>query len=182
VPTAPEKYTLPEETKSIITDDILSIAHKMNVSQDQLKELSDALVMKQRAKQVEIDSMATSLRTRNEESLKKEFGDRLNERMDEIKAVFQKHATEGTRDKLAAMGALHDVDVIKFLSKLASDQLRSTTIGADYAQRALTPGESRERSSQLLSDPKKYAALKNPTDPLHSQVKSEYSKILKGFI
>jgi hypothetical protein len=177
-PSAPESYILPDETVALISKDVLDVAKKANITQEQLKTLTDSLVEQHRSLVAAKAQKEQEALTANKQEIDKDFSDKLEERIKGVKAVLHQYAPAELSGDIVDKMVTQDPKLFKFLDKIATDVLKSKTIASDFTQRALTPIESRERLSAFMNDPAKYKALKNPLDSLHAAAKAEYNKIL----
>lgn len=178
VPTSPDKYVLPDEAKTIITDEILKVAQTKNISQDQLKEIADALVMNSR-KQKEIEKQTINeFISKNQKELETEFGINLEKRLDSVKSMLSQYGNPDLVNELKDNGILHNAKFVKFLDKITQEALSVKLVGADFKDRPLTPAEAATTLNTKLQEPEFRRALYNKLHPKHGEVLKEYTKLL----
>jgi hypothetical protein len=181
VPSVPEQYALPDEAKEVLSDEILQIAHKNNLSQDQMKEIADALVLNHRSKKEMGEKEANAFIEANKKELEQEFGIALDKRMDAVKSILSQYGTEELSQDLKESGLLHNAKFIKFLDSITQDALSVKLVGADYkAGSAVTPSEAISKIEAKKADPEFMAAYQNRRHPEHLEAIEEMSKLFRA--
>jgi hypothetical protein len=178
VPTAPEKYILPEDAKDVITEDFLKLGLKNNINQAQMKEIADALVIKARQEKEIAEVKANEMIEANKKELEKEFGISLDKRMDAVKSVLSQYGDENLNETLKQSGLLHDAKFIKFLDKITQDALSAKLVGEDYARaKFLTPNEAKQKVAEKMQDTNFRSAYYSANHPGHKQAVDEMRKL-----
>lgn len=177
VPSAPEDYKLADEAKEIISEDLLKKARELNVSQTQLKEITDLLAIETRQKKAEAEGKAEEYIKANQKELEVEFGKALDKRLDAVKSILAQYGDESLNESLKETGLLHNAKFIKFLDKITQDALSVKLVGADYAQRALTPEEAMSQMQAKRADVEFSKAYYDPFHPGHKQAIAEMQKL-----
>lgn len=177
-PTAPEKYVLPEEATNVINEQILEVAKKSNITQDQLKALADKLVEAKRAELVQLESEVGAKLAANKKELELEFGVNLDKRLEAVKAVMTQYGSEDLAESLKDTGALHNAKFIKFLDKISQEVLQVKMVGSDYnAQYVPTASEAKALIAKKYADPEFTKAYFNPFDANHKKAVEEMVKL-----
>lgn len=178
VPSSPEEYVLAEGADSVIAKELLEVARANNVSQEQMKAISDALVEhKRNSEKLEIEEADKILAERKAE-LEKEFGTSLEKRMDSVKKVLTQFGGEEMQEKLKQSGLLHDVSFVKFLDKVTQEALKVKMVGSDYqAQYVPTPEEARQLIQQKYADKNFSKAYFDSFDPGHKAAVAEMQRL-----
>lgn len=179
VPSAPEEYKLADEAKDIISADLLKKARELNVSQTQLKEITDLLAIETRQKKAKEEGKAEEHIKANQKELESEFGKSLDKRLDAVKSILAQYGDESLNESLKETGLLHNAKFIKFLDKITQDALSVKLVGADYAQRALTPAEATVQMQTKRADPEFAKAYYDPFHPGHKQAVAEMQKLIE---
>lgn len=179
VPTSPEKYALPDESKSIITEDVLKAAQNKNVSQDQLKEIVDALIINDRKTKEQAKASVAEFVAKNQKELESEFGVNIEKRLDAVKSMLSQYGNPDLVNELKENGVLHNAKFVKFLDKITQEALSVKLVGADFKERALTPKEAEAAITAKLQTPEFKNALYNHVHPGHQDALKEYYKLLE---
>jgi hypothetical protein len=179
-PSAPESYILPDETVSLISKDVLDVAKKANITQEQLKTLTDSLVEQHRSLVSNKSKTEQEILEQNKVQLKKDFGDTLEDRINSIKAVLSQYGDEDTKNSIISKGLLDDAKFVKFIDKMATDVLKSKTVASDFANRGLTPNEAKVTLDQKLGNMEFKTALYNNLHPNHAYVLEEYTRLINA--
>lgn len=181
-PIAPDTYVLPDETLSVIPEKVLTIAKNLNITQDQLKAITDELVENKRSQTEAAKKAAQDAMAKNQKELEHDFGPQLEERINGIKAVLNQYADEGTREALLKKEILHDAKLVKFLDKVATDVLKTKSIASDFAKRAITPSEAQSKINEKMANSEFRAAYYGLAHPNHKQAVAEMQQLfnIKG--
>lgn len=177
VPSAPEEYKLADEAKDIISPDLLKKARDLNISQTQLKEITDLLAIETRQKKAEAEGKAEEYIKANQKELEVEFGKSLDKRLDAVKSILTQYGDENLNNELKQSGLLHNAKFIKFLDKVTQDALSVKLVGAEYAQRAITPAEAQNQLNAKKMDKEFMAAYINRSHPGHDHAVNEMTKL-----
>jgi hypothetical protein len=178
VPSSPKEYALADEAKALINDKILEVAHKSNLSQEQLKALTDTLVEGKRAELASAEAEAAKLLEAGKKELEAEFGIALDKRLDAVKKVMNQYGGKELQETLTKAGVLHDAKFIKFLDKITQEALSTKLVGADYiAQKALTPEESLKEIQAKKADPVFMSKYMNYREQGHDQAVEEWQNL-----
>lgn len=179
VPSAPDKYILADEAKDYVNEKLLEVAHKSNLSQDQLKAITDTIVELKRAETQTAESEATSILESRKEELKKEFGVALDQRLAAVKKVMTQFGDAELESHLAKTGLLHDVKFVKFLDNITQQALSVKMVGADYAaQYTPTPEEAKALIQKKYADTEFSNAYFNQFHPGHKVAVAEMNKLV----
>lgn len=178
VPTAPEKYLINEELDSKIAETLKTIGVEKNISQDQMKVISDKLIEIKRLEKEDAAKKADEFMKANKEKLDKEFGKTLEERTGAVKNLLTKYGSEELNKEIADAGLLHNANFIILLDKISNDVLKHTLVGSDFQQRTLTPVEARAEVDKKLANSEFSIAYFNPVHPGHRQAVKEVNDLL----
>lgn len=178
VPAAPEKYLINEELDASIKEKITKVGVENNISQDQMKVISDSLIEIQRAK-AEASTKETEAYLKDaQDRIAKEFGKASEERIADIKNLLQKYGSEDLNKEISQKGLLHNPEMVLLLDKISQDVLKHTAVGADFQQRQLTPAEAKEAVNKKLADKEFSIAYFNSVHPGHRQAVKEVNELL----
>jgi len=178
VPTAPEKYLINEELEPKVADVLKSIGVEKNISQDQMKVISDKLIEIKRAEKEEVVKKTEEFMKANKDKLEKEFGKTLEERTGAVKHLLSKYGTEELNKEITDAGLLHNANFIILLDKISSDMSKHPLVGADFQQRTLTEVEAKAEVNKKLANIEFSAAYFNPVHPGHRQAVKEVNELL----
>lgn len=178
VPTAPDKYLINEELDPKIAEVLKAVGVEKNISQDQMKIISDKLIEIKRAEKEETVKKTEEFMKANRDKLEKEFGKTLEERTGAVKNLLSKYGTEELNKEIADAGLLHNANFILLLDKISNDVLKHTLVGADFQQRTLTPVEAKAEVDKKLANTEFSIAYFNPVHPGHRQAVKEVNELL----
>lgn len=153
VPTAPEKYLINEELEPKVADVLKSIGVEKNISQDQMKVISDKLIEIKRAEKEEVVKKTEEFMKANKDKLEKEFGKTLEERTGAVKNLLSKYGTEELNKEIADAGLLHNANFILLLDKISEDVLKHTLVAGEYNSRMKTPEQAEQEIDALRKHP-----------------------------
>lgn len=177
-PTAPEKYVLPDDAMKVINDKILETAKKGNITQEQMKMLTDSLVESKRSEIALAESEANTIMETRVKALESEFGPNLDARKAAVKKILTQYGDATLEEDLNKTGLLHDVKFVKFLDKITQDVLQVKMVGSDYVkQLALTPAEASQKLAKKMGDMEFRKAFYSALHPAHKEAVNEFSEL-----
>jgi len=180
VPTKPEEYKLADEAKNIINGKLLEVGLKANVSQEQMKELTDALVEIQRSEMAVAEEEANKLIESGKKELEAEFGIALEKRLDAVKKIMTQFGDPALHDELAKTGLLHNAKFVKFLDKITQEALSVKMVGSDFvAQQSLTPTEAKALINKKYADKEFNEAYFDSFHPGHKNAVAEMNRLIE---
>lgn len=177
VPKAPEQYLINEELDAKLADNLKKVGVEKNISQEQMKALSDNLIelnrISKEAKQAETQKYVEA----EQAKLKEKFGAALEGRIEGIKTLLNQYSDENTTNLIKDAGLLHNSDFVQFLDKITQDVLRHTMVGSDFANRELTPSEAMAKHNEKLLDTEFRNAYYSARHPQHAHAVAEMEKL-----
>lgn len=177
VPTSPDKYLISEELDAITKDRLVKIGVEKNISQDQMKVITDNLVEIQRSVNEAKEKETLSFMKDAQDRIIKEFGKATEERINDVKNLLQKYGSEDLNKEIAAKGLLHNPEMVLFLDKISQDVLKHTLVGSDFSQRKLTPEQAIAEVNRKLADKEFSMAYFSSTHPAHKAAVQEVERL-----
>lgn len=179
IPSAPESYVLPEEFDLSRKDEFLSKAKELNVTQEQLKELSDILILDKRDSEVSVKHNEEISLKESEKALQDYFGNNLDIRTKEIQETSIKYAGEEITKELDSLGAFKNPTFMKFMDKINSAVLKETMVGADYINRPKTASEAENEINSLRMDEDFMKSYRDKFTPGHKEAVKKMSELYR---
>lgn len=179
VPKAPEEYIVADEFKENKLKDILfKVGVEANLSNDQMKKLTDELILKERSiKETQEKEIELQL-AKEKQELQEEFGLALDNRLELIKTFMNKFIDQDTQEFIKNQGLLHNAKFIKFLDKVSNEILPKTIVAADYAgQKGFTPMEAKKEIDRKLGDKEFREAYFGARHPNHKNAVEEITQL-----
>ena len=180
-PTAPEKYILANGADEIFKEGILNIAKKGNITQEQLKLLSDGLI-EDRQMQIRLaEQEATRIMEERKTEIQKKLGLGYEGKMASVKKVLTQYGDAGLEEALNKTGLMHDVKFVSFLDTIVQEALQVKLHGTEYqAQRSLSPEEALREIELHKADKNFMAKYSNNRDLGHEEAVKEWTKLFNS--
>lgn len=178
VPETPDKYVIAEEAEGLISEKVLEKAIESNISQDQMKILTDTLAETHNEELTTAKLEAEKAITAEKAKLEEKFGAALPERVTQIENVFKKYGSEDLLEKTKEGGLLHNADFVEFLDKVTQDVLQVKMVESEYKERKnFTPHEAKQEINTILADEANRAAYFDKFNPDHNEIMSKVNNL-----
>lgn len=183
VPEAPEKYVLPEELPSEVTDAYKEIASQAKLTQEQAKTVLDSYIMLERKAQEAAAAQQQQFKETSVETLKKEFGLAFDQKLEIAKRAVSTFGGDELKQALNETGLGDHPAFVKVFAKIGQQLLEDTTVEADKATTfGVSPAEADAMIQNKMLDPEFRQAYISGHHPGHSAAVAEMARLyeLKG--